>query len=111
MYVCLFVCSFVRLFSFRSVPTGSHSHGGDVAVSVSHKPTELTHTFFFSSSFVLVFVSVYMALSTVFHSISSPDNSPFSNSVLPVLFLPYWSFFNYISFMEVSLSPDMILCG
>ena len=48
-----------------------------------------------------------MALSTVFHSINSPDNSPFSHSVLPVLFLPYWSF----QFMEVSLTPDIILCG
>ena len=41
---------------------------------------------------VLLCVSVFMALSTVFHSINSPDNSPLSHSVLPVLFLPYWSF-------------------
>ena len=41
---------------------------------------------------VLVFISVYVALSTVFHTINSPDNSPLSHSVLPVLFLPYWSF-------------------
>ena len=41
---------------------------------------------------VLVSVSVFMALSTVFHSIHPPDNSPLSHSVLPVLFLPYWSF-------------------
>ena len=46
---------------------------------------------------VLVSISVFMALSTVFHSISSPDNSPFSDSVLPVLSLPYWSFQLYIS--------------
>ena len=45
---------------------------------------------------VLVSVSVFMALSTVFHSIDSPDNSPFSHSVLLVLFLPYWSFQLYI---------------
>ena len=31
---------------------------------------------------VLVSVSVLMALSTVFHSINSPDNSPFSYFVL-----------------------------
>ena len=36
---------------------------------------------------VLVSVTVFMALSTVFHSINSPDNSPFSDSVLPVLAL------------------------
>ena len=41
---------------------------------------------------VLVSVSVFMALSTVFHSVNSPDSSPFSPSVLPVLSLPYWSF-------------------
>ena len=46
---------------------------------------------------VPVSVSVFMALSTVFHSINSPDNSPFSDSVLPVLSLPYWSFQLYIS--------------
>ena len=39
---------------------------------------------------------VFKALSTVFHSINSPDNSPFSDSVLPVS-LPYWSFQLYIS--------------
>ena len=37
---------------------------------------------------VLVSNSLFMALSTVFHSINSPDNSPLSHSVLPVLFLP-----------------------
>ena len=41
---------------------------------------------------VLVSTSVFLTLSTVFHSINSPDNSPFSDSVLPVLYLPYWSF-------------------
>ena len=35
---------------------------------------------------LLVSVSVFMALSTVFHSINSHDNSPFSDSVLPVLY-------------------------
>ena len=41
---------------------------------------------------VLVSISVFMAFSTVFHSINSPDSSPFSHSVLLVLCLPYWSF-------------------
>ena len=39
-------------------------------------------------SSVLVSVSVFMALSTVFHSINSPDNSLLSHSLLPVLFQP-----------------------
>ena len=59
-----------------------------------HKPTELAHSPFSS---VLVSVSVFMALSTVFHSINSPDNSPHFHSVLLVLFLPYCSFQLYIS--------------
>ena len=60
---------------------------------------------------VLVSVSVFMALSTVFHSINSPDNSPLFPSVLPALILRYWSL-NYLSFfMKVSLSPVIILCG
>ena len=46
---------------------------------------------------VLVSVSVSMALSTVFHSINPPDDSPFSRSVLPVLSLPCRSFQLYIS--------------
>ena len=41
---------------------------------------------------LLLFISVFMALSTVFHSLNSPDNFVLSHSVLPVLFLPYWSF-------------------
>ena len=34
-------------------------------------------------------VSVFMALSTVFHCINSLDNSPLSHSVFPVIFLSY----------------------
>ena len=52
---------------------------------------------------VLASVSVFMALSAVFHSINSPDNSPFSDSVLPVLSLPYWSF--QLSLYESLLQP------
>ena len=50
--------------------------------------------------------SVFMSLSTVFHSINSSDNSPLS--------LFFWSYFCLSSiylFMKVSLSPDITLCG
>ena len=40
--------------------------------------------------------------STVFHSINSPDNSSFSDSVLPVLSLPYWSLQLWISWRKSS---------
>ena len=76
------------------VPAGSPSRGGDVAVYVFNINQPSLPTPFYS---VLVSVSVFMALSTVFYSMNSADNSPFSHSVLPVSFLPYWSFQLYIS--------------
>ena len=84
------------------VPTGSPSRGWDVAVYVFdiHQPS-LPLLFFYS---VLVSVSVFMALSTVFHSIDSPNNSPLSHSVLPVLFLPCWSI--QLSFIVIFISLD-----
>ena len=79
------------------VPTGSPSRGGDVARYVFDVNQPGFPTPVYS---VLVSVSVFMALSTVFHSINSPDNSPLSHSVLPVLFVPYLSFQLYISLYE-----------
>ena len=60
----------------------------------------------------LVSIFVVMALSTIFHCINSTDNSPFSYSVLLVLYLRYWSFQLYICIyisMKVSFSPDNII--
>ena len=51
-------------------------------------------------SSVLVPIFVFMALSTIFLSINSLDNSPFSNSVLPALCLSYWSFQLYVTLHE-----------
>ena len=54
---------------------------------------------------VLVFVSVFMALSTLFHSINSSDNSPSGLlSALSVLSTVYL-------FMKVSFSSDIIPSG
>ena len=55
---------------------------------------------------VLVSISVFMALSTVFHSINSPENSPLSHFVLLALFLPYWSFQLHISLWK---SPSALI--
>ena len=66
---------------------GSPPRGGDVVASVKDINQSGLPAPFYS---VLESVSVFMALSTVFHSINSPDNSPLSHSVLPVLILPYW---------------------
>ena len=77
-----------------AVPAGSPSRGGDVAVYVFDINQPSLPTPFYS---VLVSISVFMARSTVFHSINSPDNSPLSHSVSLVLFLPNWFFQLYIS--------------
>ena len=77
---------FVFHFPFLSrVPAGSPSHSRDVAVYVFDKNQPSLSTPLYS---VPVSVSVLTALSTVFHCINSPDNSPLSHSVLLVLFLP-----------------------
>ena len=59
------------------VLAGSPLRGGDVTVYVYDINQPSLHTPFYS---VLVSVSVFMALSTVFQSINSPYNSPFSHS-------------------------------
>ena len=85
------------------VPAGSPSRGGDVAVYDFDINQQSLPTPFYS---VPVSISAIMALSTVFHSINSPANSPLSHSVLPVLFLPYWSFQLYISLRK---SPPALI--
>ena len=84
------------------VRVGSPSRGGDVTTGTNRA----CPLFFYS---VLVSVSVFMALSTVFHSINSPDNSPFSHSVLVVKTLLVLST-TYL-FMKVSFCLDIIPSG
>ena len=64
------------------VPTGLPSCGGDVAIHVFDINQPSLPIPFHS---VLVSISVFIALSTVFLSINSPDNPPLSHSVLPAL--------------------------
>ena len=85
----------------RVATTGSPSRGGDVAVYV-FDTNQLSLPILFYP--VLVSVSVFTALSTVFHSINSSDNSPLSHSVRPVLFCLI-SPFNYTSLYESLLQP------
>ena len=84
--------------SVLTVPTGSPSRGGDVAVYVFDFVINLPSVF------------VFMALSTVFHSINSPNDSLLSHCssglISALLVLSTISLF-----MTVSLSPDIILCG
>ena len=101
---------------------GSPSHGGEVVVYV--KDTTSTYgdvvvyvkdinqlslpTPFLYSVLVSVFVFI-MALSTVLHSINSPDSSFFHSSllVLPALLV----FSTVYFFMKVSFSSNIIRCG
>ena len=65
------------------VPAGLFSRVEDVTVYVPYINQPSLPTSFYS---VLVSTSVFVALSTVFHFINSPDNSPLCHSVLLVLF-------------------------
>ena len=111
-----------------TVPAGSPSRGGDATVhvpdttspaSLLHSPCGLTFTWWgchgscsninqpslptpFYSFLVSIFV--FMALSTVFHSIHSPDLSPLSHSVLLVLVCLICSL-NYMSLCESLSQP------
>ena len=76
------------------VPAGSPSRGGDVAVYVFDTNQPSLPGPFHS---VLVSMSVFIALSTVFHFVNSPNNTPLSHSVLSVLLLTYWSFQQSVS--------------
>ena len=88
----------------RQVPTGSSSRGEDVLVYVFdiNQPTLPTPLY----SVLFSIISVSTSPSTVFHSINSPDNSLLFYSVLPVLFLPCWSFQLYISLRK---SPSALI--
>ena len=103
------VKSFIKVCNSHDlVPAGSPSCGGDVVVYFSDINQLSLPTLFYS---VVVSVSVFMALSTVFYSINSPNNSLLSHFVVLVLFLPYLVLSTTFLFMKVSFRPDMILCG
>ena len=105
--ILLFRCMWLLHHNF-DIPAGSPSRGGDVAVHVFDTQRPNLPTPFYS---LLVSISVCMALSTEFHSIDSTDSSSLSHSVLPVLFMPYWSFQLYISSWKSPSAPDTILRG
>ena len=95
-YVCVSDCVCPGLCALFPCP------GGLTFSWFRHKLTELAHSSFYS---VLVSVSVFVALSPVFHSIHSPDNYPLSHSVPLGLTSAYWSFQLYISFRKFHSAP------
>ena len=70
---------------------------------LGHKPTELAHSFFFYS--VLVSVSVFMALSTVFHSCGGDVTVYVLDINQPSLPTPFFFFYSVL----VSVSVFMTL--
>ena len=71
------------------------------------KPTELAHSFYS----VLVSVSVFMTLSTAFHFVNSPYNSPFSHPIFSGLISALLVLSTLCLFIKVSFSPDIIRSG
>ena len=124
--LCIFWVSLQTLFfSARAgararTHTHTHTHPPLLSLSLSQFPRAHLHVVgmlqfmsdinqqSLSVPFHSVLVSIYisMALSTVLHSINSPSNSLFSDSVLPVLSLPYWSFLLYVSLWK---SPSALI--
>ena len=86
------------------VSTGSPSRGGDVAVYVSEINQPSLPTPFFCSCVCFCLYSPFNCISFL----NSPDNSPLSHSILPVLFCLIGPF-NYISPLWKSPSA-LIFC-
>ena len=94
---------FLSLSVFVSVSVSAHLHAvGKLRFMFDSNQPSLPTPFYS----VLLSVSVLMALSTIFHSINPPHNSPFSYAVLVVLALPYWSFQLYICLWK---SPSALI--
>ena len=99
MMMMMIINIFIITSLCLQVPRGSLSRGGELAVNDFDIDQPSLPTPFYS---VLMSVSVFTALSTIFHFINSPNNSLLSHYVLPVLFLPYWSFQLYIHLLKSS---------
>ena len=95
----------ITTYFLIAVPTGSPSRDGDVTVYAFDINQPSLPTPFYS---VLVSISVFMALSSVFRSINSPDNSPLSHPVLPVFFSALLVLSTTYFFIKVSLSSALI---
>ena len=101
---CQFHIKRLALRVSRACPRGiSFTWWGCYSLCFRHKSIQLPTPFYS----VLVSILVFMAFSTVFHSMISPDDSLFSYSVLPVFSLLFFFFclFNYISLCESLLQP------
>ena len=99
--------------SLKSFPTGSPSRGGDGAVYVFdiNQPSLPTPFFFFFFFFFLLFLCLFLSFNCIsLHKFSHP-----TLCFLTQFFRSYFCLtgpFNYMySFMKVSFSLDVTLCG
>ena len=107
MCVCVCVCVCERARDSVS-PRALHHMVGMLRFMSDINQASLSTPFYS----VLVSISIFLALSTVFHSTDCPDNSPFSHSVLSVLFLSALVVISPVNlFMEVFFNPDIIPSG
>ena len=104
---CCCCCCFAAAVA-AAVPAGLPSRGGDVTVYVLdiNQPS-LPHSFYS----VLLSVSVFMAVSTVLHSMNSSDKLSAFSLCSPGLISAFLVLSTIYLVMKVSLSPDVILCG
>ena len=105
---------FYKNICYFRFPPDSSLHGltflwwGCYGFCLRHKLSKLAH--FFKKS-VLVSVFVSMALSTVFHSINSPDISSLSHCCSSGLISALLVLSTKYSFMKVSFNSGIILCS
>ena len=70
--VCVVVALITHMTSSESLRGFNFSWWGCYDLFLRHKPTELAHSFYFFFYSVLASISVFMALSGVFHFINFP---------------------------------------
>ena len=90
-----------------TVPVGGWGYGlwwGCCGLCLWHKPTQLAHSF----SSILLSISVFMALSEVFHSINSPKNFPVSTFSLCSSSLLSASLVLSTTYLSVKVSSALI---
>ena len=98
----------LAIASCLRLAVGSPSRSGDVTIFVKEINQSSLPTSFYS---VLVSISIFLALSTVFPSINSPNNSPFSHSRSSGFFSALFVLSTKYLFLKVSFSPNKIPSG
>ena len=92
---------------YLTVPVGSPSRGGDVTVYVWNKPTELAHSFLFSTYVCFCLYSPFSCIPFCNFAQRLSAFSLCSSGLISALLV----FSTVYLFMKVPFSPDVTLCG